>query len=78
MYFHYRDVTAGPPQLARPPRTGPCLDFVFQYALIRNIQSNKIGVEYWALHGSNLPWCSVASLDWNGTQMKFKGMQFEN
>ena len=30
----------GPLWLARPPRPGPCLDFGFQYALIRN---NQIG-----------------------------------
>ena len=39
------------PQLARPSRPEPCLDFGFQYALIRNNWSNKIGVEYWALPG---------------------------
>ena len=27
---------------------GPCLDFGFQYALIRNNRSKKFGVEYWA------------------------------
>ena len=42
--------------LARPRRPGPCLDFGFQYVLIRNNQSKKCGVEYWALHGSNSPW----------------------
>ena len=49
----------GPPQLARPPR--PCLDFGFQYALIRNNRSKKNGVEYWALPCSNSPWrlCSL-------------------
>ena len=31
----------GPPQLARPPRPGPCLDFGFQYTLIRNNCSNS-------------------------------------
>ena len=33
-----------------------CLDFGFQYALIRNNQSKKFGVEYWTLPGSNWPW----------------------
>ena len=46
----------GPPLLARPPRPGPCLDFEFQYSLIRNNRSKKFGEEYWALSGSNLPW----------------------
>ena len=46
----------GPPRLARPPRPGPCLDFGFQYALIRNNRLKKFGVEYWALPGSNSPW----------------------
>jgi hypothetical protein len=46
----------GPPRLLRPPRPGPCLNFGFQYALIRSNQSKKFGVEYWALPGSNLPW----------------------
>ena len=47
----------GAPQLARPPRSGPCLDFGFQYALIRNNRSKRFGViEYWALPGSNSPW----------------------
>ena len=27
---------AGAPWLARPPRPGPCLDFGFQYTIIRN------------------------------------------
>ena len=33
-----------------------CLDFGFQYTLIRNSWSKKFGVEYWALPGSNSPW----------------------
>ena len=49
-------VSTGPPRLARPPRPGPYLDFGFQYALIRNNRSKKIGVEYWALPGSYSPW----------------------
>ena len=44
---------SGPPRQAR---FGPCLDFGFQYALIRNNQSKNFGVEYWTLPGSNLPW----------------------
>ena len=47
---------AAPPRLVRSPRPGPCLNFGLQYALIRNNQSKKIGVEYWAFPGSNLPW----------------------
>ena len=47
---------------------GPCLDFGFQYALLGNNGSNKFGVEYWALPGSNLlwrpwPYCEVTRLD---------------
>ena len=49
-------LTAGLPRLARPPRPGTCLDFGFQYAHIRNNRSKKIGVRYWTLPGSNLPW----------------------
>ena len=30
---------SGTPRLTRPPRPGPCLDFGFQYALIRNNRS---------------------------------------
>ena len=48
--------SSGAPRLARPPRPGPCLDFRFQYALIRNNRSKKFGVEYWVLPGSNSPW----------------------
>ena len=33
--------TAG--KAPRPPRPGPCLDFGFQYALIRNNWSKKVG-----------------------------------
>ena len=45
--------STGAPRLARPPRF--CLDFGFQYALIRNNWSKKFGVEYWAFPGSNSP-----------------------
>ena len=34
---------ARPPRPPRPPRPGPCLDFGFQYALIRNNQSKNVG-----------------------------------
>ena len=47
---------SGPPRLAMPQRPGPCLDFRSQYALIRNNQSKKFGVEYRALSDSNSPW----------------------
>ena len=53
--FEYK-LLAGPPRLLRPPRPGPCLNFGFQYAFIRNNRSKKFGVEYWALPGSNSPW----------------------
>ena len=43
-------------EAAQPPRPGPCLNYGFQYALIRNNQSKKIGVKHWALSASNLPW----------------------
>ena len=49
----------GASRMARPSRPGPCLDFGFQYCLIRNNWSRKIGVEYWALPGSKF---AVASL----------------
>ena len=47
---------SGPPWQARKARFGPCLDFGFQCALIRNNRSKKFGLEYWALPGSNLHW----------------------
>ena len=47
---------SGSPQQARQTRFGPCLDFGFQYALIRNNRSKNFGVEYWTLPGSNSPW----------------------
>ena len=34
---------SGAPRMARPPRPGPCLDFGFQYSLIRNNLSKKFG-----------------------------------
>ena len=40
---------AGLPRQARQARFGPCLDFGFQYTLIRNNRSKKFGIEYWAL-----------------------------
>ena len=46
---------AGPPWQGRQARFGPCLDFGFQYALIRNNRSQIFGVEYWTLPGSNSP-----------------------
>ena len=49
--FKVTKPSTGPPWLARP-----CLDFEFQYDLIRNNWSNKFGIEYWALPGSNTPW----------------------
>ena len=33
----------GPPRLARPPSPGPCTDFGFQYTVIRNNRSKKLG-----------------------------------
>ena len=32
---------------SKAQRPGPCLDFGFQYSLIRNIWSKKFGAEYW-------------------------------
>ena len=49
-------IGAGLPGLQRQLWTGPCLDFGFQYAVIRNNRSKKFGVEYWELPGSNSPW----------------------
>ena len=63
-------IIPGPPRQARQERFGPCLDFGFQYALIRNNRSKSFGVEYWTLPGSNLPWRPFYSihgselLDW--------------
>ena len=49
----YRQQTPVPPQLARPPMSGPCLGFGFQYALKYKKQPvNKFGVEYWACQNS--------------------------
>ena len=39
------DSSSGPPRLARSQRPGPCLDFGFQYSLIRNNRSKTFGVE---------------------------------
>ena len=50
-------LTAGLPRLARPPRSGPCLEFGFQYALIRNNGSKKFWVEYWTM---DLAWLKFA------------------
>jgi hypothetical protein len=36
-------------------RFGPCLDFRFQYALIRSNWPKTFEVEYWTLPGSNGP-----------------------
>ena len=41
------------PWQARQARFGPCLDFGFQYTLIRNNRSKNFGIEYWTLPGSN-------------------------
>ena len=38
---------SGPPRQGRQAKFGPCLDFGFQYALIRNNWSKNFGVEYW-------------------------------
>ena len=47
---------SGPPRQGRQARFSPCLDFGFQYTLIRNNWFKKFGVEYWTLPGSNSPW----------------------
>ena len=46
-------------------RPGPCLDFGLQFALIRDNQPKKIGVEYWALPCSNLAWRTVGQIPQN-------------
>ena len=63
LHPHCCVVTSGSPRLARPPSPGPCLDFGFQYAFIRNNRSKKFGVEYWALPGSNSPWRPCFNID---------------
>ena len=67
-------IKTGVPRLTRPPRPGPCLDFGFQYALIRNNQPKKIGVEHRTLTSSNSRWrpclvCLIWSLGSNLTCM---------
>ena len=52
----HKNSTHRAPMAGKAGKFGPCLDFGFQYALIRNNRSKKIGVEYWTLPGSNLPW----------------------
>ena len=47
---------SGVPGLARPPRPGPCLDFGFQLRSYKKQPIKKIGVENWALPGSNSQW----------------------
>ena len=52
-------------------RSGPCLDFGFQYTLIRNNWSKKFGVEYWALPGSNSqwrPWYIYIDIGWKASR----------
>ena len=50
-HFICRAATAG-----KAPKSGPCLDFWFQYALISNNRPKNIEVEYRALPGSNSQW----------------------
>ena len=40
-FSEWTAMLTGAPRLARPPKPGPCLDFGFQYALIRNNCSQK-------------------------------------
>ena len=47
----FRAATGG-----KDPKTWALPRFWVSYALLRNNQSKKFGVEYWALSGSNLPW----------------------
>ena len=56
---HARKLSSGPPRQGRQARFGPCLDFGFQYALIRNNWSKKI---WGRIMGSNSPWhpCSLS------------------
>ena len=53
---HNNSWHTGPPGQERQARFSPCLDFGFQYALIRNNRSRNFGVEYWTFPGSNSPW----------------------
>ena len=48
--------SSGQPRQGRQARFIPCLDFGFQYALIRNNRSKNFGVEYWPLPDSNSQW----------------------
>ena len=40
-FYATGDLTAGAPQLTRPPRPGPCLHFGFQYSLVRSNRSKS-------------------------------------
>ena len=62
--------TSGPPRQARQARFGPCLDFGFQYTLIRNNRSKKFGVEYWTLLGRNSPWRTLGSFENFGLEIQ--------
>ena len=72
---------AGPPQQARQSRFGPCIDFVFQYALIRNNWSKKIWGKIF-----DLAWLKngVAALSWEvkkyhvnpSTTLSFSGLNY--
>ena len=54
----------------RKARFGPCLDFGFQNALIRNNWSKKFWVEYWTLPGSNTSWWSCVLLNFEMSWIK--------
>ena len=57
------------PWLARLPRPGPCLDFGFQLSIwsYKKPPVKKLGVEYWALPGTNSLWrpCYSIVVIWN-------------
>ena len=69
----------GPPQQERQARFGPCLDFGFQYPLIRNNRSKKI----WG-RILDLAWLkvAVAALIWsyrvNTVQTLLKDMNLDS
>ena len=58
------DLLPGAPRLARPPRPGPCLDFGFQYARIRNNRSKKIWGRILGLACLKFAVASLLSITW--------------
>ena len=54
----------------------PCLDFGFQYSVIRNTRSKEFGVEYWALPDSNSPWRPCTYIVTNFYQNQIKSLKY--